>query len=385
METWSVHHLFQEAIDKLDDEQACQVQRYAARLIGEGLPVIFSLRHLAKITGTDYDFLHDTVDRRRDGVNYRMFTITKRSGGRRFIHAVSGKLLAVQQFINSEILQRTQPHSASFAFHPSGGIRKCAAQHCGAGWLFQFDLADFFFSIPESRVYNSFCQLGYRPLLAFELARICTTTHLPKYVRLKRSKRKNSCDSGFLPENKNCKRFPYTPQWSMGVLPQGAPTSPMLSNLATRQLDEVLHKFAREQGFVYTRYADDLTLSSSRLPTGVSAGTVRRNIIDLIRKNGFVENRGKIRLAGPGARKVVLGLLVDGERPRLSKQMYKRIDRHLYASEKFGIAKTAVHWGFESAYGFYNHLCGLIAFTKDVDPKQWDKFSSRLHRIPAPV
>jgi len=383
METWSVHHLFQEASAKLGDDEACQLQQYGARLINRGVPVIFSLGHLAKITGTDYDFLHDTVNRRRDAVNYRMFAITKRSGGRRFIHAVGGKLLAVQQFINTAILQRIQPHSASFAFHPSGGIARCAAQHCGARWLFQFDLADFFFSIAESRVYQVFQKMGYRKLLAFELARLCTTTHLPKAVKRKQ-------------ETGNPLRYlswvtfdgetlPYVPQRIKGVLPQGAPTSPMLSNLAAWGLDEALQVFAQQHGFVYTRYADDLTFSSSRLPTGKSAGTVRQEVINIIRKSGFVENRGKIRLAGPGARKVVLGLLVDGERPRLSKQMYARIDRHLYASEKFGLAETAAHEGFDSAYGFYNHLCGLIAFTKDVDSKQWGVFSSRFGGIPAPV
>lgn len=383
MELWSVHHLFREAREKLGDEQAAHIQRYGVRLIRNNVPVVFSLGHLAKITGTDYGFLHETVDRRRDAANYRMFAITKRSGGRRFIHAVGGKLLAVQQFINADILQKTQRHPAAFAFCRSGGIARCAAQHCGARWLFQFDLADFFFSITESRVFEVFQKIGYRDLLAFEMARLCTTTHLPEAVRRRQRKRKSLRSSSWVGYEE--KGTPYAPRRLMGVLPQGAPSSPMLSNLGSWALDETLQAFAQQHCFAYTRYADDITLSSYRLPTGKSVGRIRREVIDIIRRSGFVENRGKIRIAGPGARKVVLGLLVDDERPRLTKQMRARIDRHLYASEKFGVEETAKHEGFDSGYGFYNHLCGLISFVKDVDPRQWDVFSSRLDRIAMPV
>jgi len=380
METWSVHHLFQKATGKLNDEQVCQIQRYAAQLISKGLPVIFSLGHLAKITKTDYSYLHDTVDRGRDASNYQIFVISKRSGGRRFIHAVSGKLLSIQQFINTEILQKLQPHPASFAFHPSGGISKCAIKHCGARWILQFDLANFFFSIPESRVYDIFYRLGYRPLLAFEMARICTTTYLPKLFKHRyciSNPRENISTDIY-----GGTRIPYNPQEIVGVLPQGAPTSPMLSNMAAWSLDEVLEEYAQYNGFEYRRYADDLTLSSSRLPLGKSVGSIRRDVIDIIRRSGFAENTRKIRIAGPGARKIVLGLLVDGEHPRLSKQMYARIERHLYASEKFGFVKTAAHEGFDSAYGFYNHLRGLISFVKDVDQERWEEFNPRFRCLP---
>ena len=376
METWSAHHLFQKATEKLDSSSAVAIQQYAMNLKQAGLPVIFSLGHLSKITGVDYQLLHDTTNRKREAANYNLFAIKKRLGGRRFIHAVNGKLFYLQKYINDEVLQKIRPHSSSFAFHKSGGIKKCAAAHCGCKWLLQFDLKDFFYTISESMAYHVFISIGYKPLLSFEMARLCTTLHLPK------SKRKYLNHSNVYSEyyfddseyRENVKKMPYFPQPLLGVLPQGAPSSPMISNLVGLKLDEALYAYAKENSFVYTRYADDLTFSATVLPGGKSIGRLKRDIISLIRKSGFWENQGKIRIAGPGSKKIVLGLLVDGASPRISRELYKRIDRNLYSIEKFGIEKVAEHDGFESTYGFINHLSGLLSFIKDVDLERWKKF-----------
>jgi len=374
MEVWSVHQLFEQAKADLGVDRSSELRKYAQYLIHSGLPVIFSLKHLSKITRVNYGVLRDTVGRRRESANYRMFPVKKRSGGRRFIHAVSGQLFSVQQFINADILQNVAPHTSSFAFHWNGGIQKCAAMHCGAKWLFQFDLSDFFYDINEIDVFRIFQQLGYRKLLAFELARICTTIHLPAHLKCTFKVHR------YFPE---C-HPPYGVSYDAGVLPQGAPTSPMLSNLAARELDERLFEFAVANGFVYTRYADDITLSARELPSRVSVGDIHRQSTHIIRTCGFRENKKKTRVAGPGSRKIVLGLLIDGDQPRISRETYNRIDRHLYAATKFGIVETASHEGFDSAYGFYNHLAGLISFVNDVDKKRWTEFHARLSKITVP-
>lgn len=156
METWSAHQLYREAEPRLGPEPASRLQKYAQALMDAGLPVVFSLGHLSRMTHVSYRTLRDTVDRRRESANYRMFAVGKRSGGLRFIHAVSGELLSAQRFINKEILQKVTPHPAAFAFHPSGGIRACAATHCSAQWLFHFDLSDFFYHVTEADAYRVF-------------------------------------------------------------------------------------------------------------------------------------------------------------------------------------------------------------------------------------
>lgn len=379
MEAWPVHHLSQQATLKLGKLAANDLKAYALRLLRTGLPVVFTLRHLSKIVGVEYYLLRASVERRREAANYRMFAIKKRSGGRRHIHAVTGELFKAQQFVNAEILQKLKPHPASFAFHADGGVRACASIHCGARWLFQYDLKDFFYSVSEADVYKVFENAGYRPLLAFELARICTTTRLPEHLRKYLwPKRSNDSwrDYKFYSEHKR----------AMGVLPQGAPTSPMLSNLVAFTLDQALTEFADQYGLVYTRYADDLTLSAGGdFPEGLSVGHIHRNVIGMIRKNGFRENPKKIRVAGPGSKKVVLGLLVDGAEPRLSKETFKRIDRHLHATLKYGIVDVSIHERFDSPIGFYNHLAGLIAYVKDVDTARWKEFHDQFSRIQSPM
>ena len=290
METWSVHQLLLSARHLADDAKVSDLKAYASRLKRNKLPVVFTLRHLSKISGVEYKFLRKTVERRREFSNYKMFAIKKRSGGRRHIHSLTEQLLRVQRFINSEILQRVDVSNVSYAFSREGGIRSCAAQHCGARWVLKFDLENFFYSVTESDVYEVFKNLGYRPLLAFEMARICTTLRLPNHLKyllkgvdsLTRSKRQKlyqmsnrGCayrrpkltfadfealmQGQSMEHNLNFQPFP------LGVLPQGAPTSPMLSNLVARKLDERLIEYSDSNHLVYTRYADDLVFSSSDL------------------------------------------------------------------------------------------------------------------------
>lgn len=369
MEIWSLHQLHNEASEKLGLDKANSLKNYSENLKENNLPTIFTLNHLAKITDVNYQFLRSTVLRNRELANYKMYAIRKKSGGLRHIHSVNGKLLKVQTFINEDILQHTTVSRSSYAFNRNGGIKPCAQAHCGAKWIFKFDLENFFYSINEYQVYKVFKGLGYTCLLSFELARICTTTRLPAnlYSLLKESHANFFGDYKF-----------YKKNVCLGVLPQGAPTSPMLSNLVAKDLDNSLKSLASTYGLTYTRYADDLTFSTSvDLSSNVSIGKLQRKIVSEIRKKGFKENKKKTVVLGPGSRKIVLGLLVDTTEPRLSKAMLKRIDRLVYASSKFGIIEAARHEGFDSPIGFFNHVSGLISYIKHIDNRKYEYFSSK--------
>ncbi|KQW89549.1 DNA polymerase [Acinetobacter sp. Root1280] len=369
METWSLHRLYTCSAEKLGADKATKLKRYSENLKRKNLPTIFTLNHLAKITGVDYHFLRSTVLRNREIANYKMYAIRKRSGGRRHIHSVNGKLLKVQTFINEEILQNIPVSSSSYAFKKNSGIKECAQAHCEAKWIFKFDLENFFYSINEHQVYKIFKDLGYTSLLSFEIAKICTTTRLPTNLS-NLLKVKNNSDF-------NSYRF-YQNNYCLGVLPQGSPTSPMLSNLVAQNLDNALIGLASNYNLTYTRYADDLTFSTPiNLPQNLSIGKLQREIFYEIRRHGFKENKKKTVILGPGSRKIVLGLLVDTSEPRLSKAMLKRIDRLVYAAHKFGIIEAAEHEGFESPIGFFNHVNGLISFVKHIDINKYHYFSSK--------
>lgn len=334
----------------------------------EGAPAILTLRHLSHRMDVGYKWLRSAIA----GTDelYRDYTISKRSGGGRRIAVPDPILMSVQRWIAREILRDRPVHPISHAYSPGSSIVKCAGRHAGAGWLLKIDIHDFFESIAERRVYRVFREVGYQPLLAFELARLCTRpwTNPSDATRDKRSVA-NATRRG--PEV-------YARRLT-GYLPQGAPTSPMLSNLVCRQLDVELATLSGRAGLVVTRYSDDITLS------GPSASFDRAKVMrlvgearDTLSAHGFRLHERKISIVPPGGRKVVLGLLVDRAQPRLTREFRQRVVDHVRGIEKFGITAHASVRGFDALTGMIEHIAGLIRFAGHVDPKFADPLRCRL-------
>ncbi len=197
----------------------------------EATPV-FTLRHLAHEADANYGLLRLIV-RRSIKDPYRVFRVRKRPsypGEKRFrvIAVPEPHLLRTQRWITRNILAAVRPHSASVAFSPNDSIRTAAELHCSAKWLIKLDVRNFFESISEINVYQVFRHLGYQPLVAFEMTRLCTRVGAPTSFRL--SERWRS----------DFERRPVIAAYQvtrMGHLPQGAPSSPMLANLAVREFD----------------------------------------------------------------------------------------------------------------------------------------------------
>ena len=228
MSTWSPH-LYRKHASETDLSKSAidNLVRIGESLARKQLPIIFSLKHLATLAKVEFSVLDNTVRRQREAANYRMYAVAKRSGGRRFIHSVCRPLFETQQFINRALLRNLKPHSSSFAFSPDGGIRECAARHCGAQWMLQVDLKDFFFHINERDVWEIFSNAGYPELLSFQMSRICTTTRLPTHLEKHTKSIRRIWNNNYV-----AYRHP-----KIGVLPQGAPTSPILSNVVVCGLD----------------------------------------------------------------------------------------------------------------------------------------------------
>ena len=222
--------------------------------------------------------------------------------------------------------------------------------------MIKIDVRDFFESITEIDVHRVFRERGYQPPVAFELARSCR--HPTSYLPPRRQ-----------PHHGGGGKSIY-PRTLIGVLPQGAPTSPMLANLAVRDLDEILTRLASRFGLRYSRYADDLTFSTTKKSFGRSrAKDAIGQIYQVLIDRGLSPNRAKTAIVSPGARKIVLGLLVDGNRPRLSREFRSKLRMHLYfvAHPDHGPAQHAQMRGFASVEGLRQHLLGLIAFASQKD------------------
>ena len=316
---------------------------------------VLTLRHLARETGVEFRFLRGVISRRAHRP-YRSYTLKKRIPGRsrrRLICAPTLSLKQVQQWIVEHILQFTEPHLASYAFHPDSSPVRAAEQHPHTQWLLKVDIEDFFHSVSEGAVAEVFLVLGFQSLLAFELARLCTIE----------GKRLNS-----LPSALRWTAIPLYQNAYEGFLPQGAPTSPMLANLAFKPVDERLEQLARKHGLRYTRYADDLAFSTAGVSSYQAMARVRREVYRILNEGGFRPNERKGVIRGPGTRRIILGMLVDGKRPALQRSYKDLIRLHLYylKSKDHG---PAVHASQKkrSVSSMYHHVRGLIAWAKCID------------------
>jgi RNA-directed DNA polymerase len=342
------------------------------------LPVVLTLHHLAHLSGVSAQDLQEVAFRKNDA--YRVFRVKKRGVSgmtpappRRYrtICVPYPFLMQTQRWIAQNILNPIDPHPASFAFAPKRDLVGAAKRHLGTKWLLKMDVRHFFESISERQVYRVFRSLGYGALLSFQMARICT--RLPEHHHRTKSPRPRLRDDAGLPYRRH----------EQGHLPQGAPTSPMLANLTMLTLDRRLSSLAQRQGWTYTRYADDLAFSRSDNASRSAALRPAKRVAHELELVGVTHHREKTSVVPPGGRKVLLGVLVDRDRPRLTRAFRNNVETHLFAltSDRVGPAAHRQKRRFSSTIGTRRHIEGLIAFAHQVDPLYAAKLYARFNTV----
>ncbi len=248
-------------------------------LIKKDLPPLVSPTVFAFILGVSPKLI--TSMARNPGRYYRVFTIPKKDGSQRTIMAPRTFLKAVQYYILRFVLQKQPVSQFATGFVRGKGIVQNARLHAGVPFLLNVDLTDFFGSVTVSQVRNQFLRIGF-PLAASDaLAQLCTFG---------------------------------------GSLPQGAPTSPALSNLVFAEVDHEIAAATSVQRITYSRYADDLTFSSVRpIPRGFVMELDR-----MLLARGFRLNPQKTRFAGPNQARYVTGLVVN-VRPQVDRQTRRKM------------------------------------------------------------
>jgi retron-type reverse transcriptase len=208
------------------------------------------------------------------------------------------------------------------------------------------DLKDFFPTITFARVKGIFQSLGYSPAAATIFALLCTE-----------SPRKQITYAGKTFEAATGPR----------VLPQGACTSPALSNLAARRLDARLHGIAAKLGWTYTRYADDLTFSADG-EAAEKVGYVLARIRHIAEDEGFAVNEKKTRVQRPNSAQSVTGLVVN-RRVGVPRDVVRRLRAILHRAKTQGLAAQ----NRENRPHFAAWLRGMIAYVNMVNPDQGQK------------
>lgn len=351
--------------------------------VHSSLPPIFTLKHLAHLTQVHYRDLRSYVSREVD--DYRIFRVRKRAlpnrpTSFRVICIPAPSLAVAQHWIAKHVLSKGRPHSASTAFAPSCRLVDAAVPHCASRWLIKIDIQRFFESISEIDCYRVFRSLGYQPLVSFELSRLCT--RVSPLNRLYHSKK------WFRKAPLHTSKISGYASVRLGHLPQGAATSPMLANLAMREVDSLMTELAYRYGLTYTRYADDLTFStSSNKFERANAQQTINEVYGVLRRFGFIPNLAKTTVASPRSRKIVLGLQVDQDTPRLTRAFKMKMRMHLYYLEKedVGPLKHAERRGFSAVVGMRNHLMGLAAYAAQIEPAYGKSLKTRLENVEWPV
>ena len=208
--------------------------------------------------------------------------------------------------------------------------------HAGHDWLINVDLKDFFHTIKLDSVNNYFRSLGYEEEVVKTLTALCT----------------------------------YKSR-----LPQGAPTSPMLSNIIASKMDEMMLEYCKKRGIIYTRYADDLTFSAD---SDVKVPPIE-DIYKIVYLNGFKVNRMKTKVRYKGCKQEVTGLTVTNG-VHVSQKYKKEILRELHFCKKFGVYEHYQH--LKTTKGLYKDwLRGKIMFVRQIDPACGNKMLEQFNEL----
>lgn len=269
--------------------------------------------------------------------SYISFTVKKKSGLDRTIHAPTKGLKEFQKAVNMILQCVYNPHIAATGFVLGKSIIDNAKPHLKQNYVYNIDLKDFFPSIDKSRIWGRLLTQPFnlgdsneRRAIANMISAICAT---PMEVeRFKNSEWKTEI---------------------LSVLPQGAPTSPVLTNAICEKLDIRLSGVAKRFGLNYTRYADDITFSSMHNTYEnksnqtehiyVKDSSFDKEVRRIINDQRFFIKESKVRLQKQGFRQEVTGITVN-ENLNINSRYIKQLRQWLFYWESFG---------YEKAYYFF--------------------------------
>lgn len=297
----------------------------ANTLMGQGLPPLASPAVLPYLFGISHQLV-GFIEKFPEGF-YRTFTLPKKSGGSRTIVAPRLVLKTIQRWIHVNICLKATPHESATGFIKGKNIFFNAQVHSKNRNLMVIDIEGFFSSIRFYKVESIFKEFGFPDKVNHQLAALCCL------------------DSS---------------------LPQGAPTSPTLSNLVFKPADIKLSDLAAGWSCNYTRYADDLAFSGSRVFTKDDKSTVA----DILKEFGLSINEGKSRIIGQGGRQMIAGVVVNqfALPPRILRRRWRAIFHRASRHPKEFTARLS-------------SLAGTIAFVNQFSPETASKYKQTLEKV----
>lgn len=257
--------------------------------------------------------------------HYRRIILTKRDGGERTILAPDYLLKTVQRNILRNVLSHFPVSPFATAYRPGSTVARNAYPHRQQPQILKLDIDGFFDNISWLHVWRLFRQTTLPAAVVTMLTHLC------------------------------CYR---------DALPQGAPTSPAISNLIMRSFDERIGRWCKERGIVYTRYCDDMTFSGE-----FPARRVRIKVAALLAGLGLRLNKRKTAHITADKRQTVTGIVVN-EKLQLSREQRRSLRQEVHFCQKFGVESHLRQRGQSSipALQYLQRLQGKIAWLLQVNP-----------------
>ncbi|MFL5347807.1 MAG: reverse transcriptase family protein [Hyalangium sp.] len=368
-EAWKATHVDHLGAGVHWDEQGgpdkFDVPNREERAKANGLPELDSAEALAKALGLTVSRLrwfafHREVD---TGTHYVSWQIPKRDGGQRTITAPKKELKAAQRWVLTNVVERLPVHGAAHGFVAGRSILTNALAHRGAEVVVKVDVKDFFPSVTWPRV-KGLLRKGGLPESAATLLSLLATEAPREQIQFRG-------------------KLLYVAKGPR-ALPQGAPTSPALTNALCLKLDKRVSAMAKRLGFIYTRYADDLTFSwrrakgaKGKTQADAPVALLLARVKSILEAEGFTLHPDKTRVLRKGTQQRVTGLVVN-EAPegvpaaRVPREVVRRLRAAIHNREKGKPGKEG-----ESLA----QLKGMAAFIHMTDPAKGRAFLQRLEAL----
>lgn len=216
------------------------------------------------------------------------YILKKKKGAKRVIDCPNSNLKSIQRFILKKYLNKLDVNKRANGFVQKRGIKRNALFHLNQKYFLTIDIKDFFPSISQKQVFEMLNEIYSDKDFSIKLAKLCT------YKRR---------------------------------LPQGAPTSPALSNLIFKKIDDEIMRYCNSEMVTYSRYADDLTFSSDNKNTLQFA---YKYVNDLLFKNGYNINKNKTRYLSGKGKIAITGVNINSGQPKVDSALKKRLRAELH-------------------------------------------------------
>jgi hypothetical protein len=347
--------------DEVKDPDSFDVKDREQKAEKNGLPAWETATELAAAMDISISTLrwltfHREVD---SGTHYHSWKVPKRSGGERTITAPLPQLKELQRWALRNYFEKLPVHGAAHGFLTARSVLTNALAHTNADVVVKLDVKDFFPTVTWKRVKGLLRKAGVTEQVATLLALLCTEA--PRQLIEFRGKTLHVATG---------------PR----ALPQGAPTSPAITNALCLRLDQRLSALASDLGFVYTRYADDLTFSFRKTPERKrpALGILVEKTKDILKSEGFTLHAKKTQVLRRGAAQRVTGLTINAAGPqvapaRVSRDVIRRLRAAIHNRQKGKPAREG-----ESLA----HLQGMAAWIFMSDPKKGSQFLEQISALP---